>query len=590
MNKHNAVRVTILVLMFVSIAITALGQSTSGGTRSGWEPDGAPAPAIPADLVLVNGHIYTPSGWVDSVAISRGVIVGLGNSSAIKSYLSPKTRTIDLKGQTVLPGLHDMHVHPMGSGLFEMQCKIPQGSSPGQIFAIVEGCVHRHSPGEWITGRAFETVSFGATPPNKTMLDKVAPNNPVLLSDISGHTVWANSMALRLAGITRETPNPQNGIIDRDTNGEPTGLLREKPAVTMVSKLVPPPSRAQNAEALKWALGTMLAQGITAFDDALVTQDIAQAYADLADQGELQQRVRGCLIFSDEGLISRRNFYARERFSPSCVKVVLDGVPTDSRTAAMLEDYQSLPGDTGPMKGWLAIPPPQLNAMVTRFDSMGLTVKFHSAGDASVHEGIEAIAEARKANGFSGLLHDTGHNSFVDMHDIQRAREIGSAMEFSPYIWFDSPIVEDTKRVVPPEVMKRYFAVKDAMDTGVLSVPGSDWATVPTVNPWVGIETLVTRRPPGGAGEPLNPDQRITLKQVIDMYTINSARQRYEADRLGSIETGKLADVIVIDRNIFDVPITTVHDTKVLLTIINGEVVYDAANPSKNALNAAVGN
>jgi predicted amidohydrolase YtcJ len=582
MNKHSAVRVTILVLMFVSIAITALGQSTSGGTRSGWEPDGAPAPAIPADLVLVNGHIYTPSGWVDSVAISRGVIVGLGNSSTIKSYLSPKTRTIDLKGQAVLPGLHDMHVHPTDGGFSELQCKIPQGSSPEQIFAIIAGCVKKHKPGEWVTGRAFEAASFGATPPNKAMLDKLAPNNPVSISDIANHTRWVNSMALRLAGITRETRNPPpNGIIDRDANGEPTGLLREGPAVDMVERVIPPHTQAQTDEALKWALDTMLAQGITALDDALVTQTIAQAYADLADRGELYQRVRGCLFSMDEVLISKRNVYRRDRFSPSCAKIHLDGVPTDSRTAAMLEDYQSLPGDTAPTRGMLAIPPAQLNAMVTRFDSMGLTVKFHSTGDAAVREGIEAIAAARKANGFSGLLHDTGHNSFVDIRDIQKAAEIGAAMEFSPYIWFDSPIVEDTKRVVPPEVMKHYFPVKDALDAGVLAVPGSDWVTVPTVNPWIAIETLVTRRQPGGAGEPLNPDQRITLKQAIDMYTINSARQRYEADRLGSIETGKLADLIVIDRNIFDVPITTVHDTKVLLTIINGEVVYDATDPSK---------
>jgi hypothetical protein len=412
------------------------------------------------------------------------------------------------------------------------------------------------------------------------MLDKVAPNNPVIFSDISGHSSWANSMALRLAHITKDTPNPPNSIIERDANGEPTGLLREGPAVALVSKLVPRPTQQKTDKALKWALDTMVAQGITSLDDALVTEDIAQAYADLADRGELQPRVRGCLIYVDDGLISRRGLYARDRFSPSCIKIILDGVPTDSHTAAMLEDYRPMAGrsDAGREKGILMTPPEKLDAIVTRFDAMGLTVKFHAAGDAAVHEGVEAIAAAREAHGLSGLLHDTGHNSFVHMSDIQKAKQIGAAMEFSPYIWYPSPIIDDIQKAVEPELMKRWIPVKDALDAGVLSVPGSDWAVVPTVNPWIAIETLVTRQVPGGGGETLGAEERITLKQAIDMYTINSARQQYNSDRLGSIENGKLADLVVIDRNIFDVPITTVHDTKVLLTIINGEVVYDSAH------------
>lgn len=572
LKMHTAAGLTVAMLSFVLMATSALAQFAGAVTP----------PPSPADLVLTNGHIYTPSGWIDSIAIHSGVIVAVGDASAIKPHLAPKTRTIDLKGETVLPGLHDMHVHPTGAGLSEMQCKLPQGSSPEQISAITATCVKAHKASQWITGRAYEAASFGATSPNKSMLDKVAPNNPVMFEDISGHSVWVNSMALRLAGITRDTPNPPNGIIERDANGEPTGLLREGPAVGLVFKLIPPATQTENDQALKWGLDAMLAQGITALDDAAVNEDVAQAYADLADRRDLHQRVRGCLIFSDEGLISRRNLYARDRFSPSCIKIFLDGVPTDSHTAAMLEDYQPTPGrdDTGRKNGLLNFPPAQLNAMVTRFDSMGLTVKFHAAGDAAVREGIDAIAAARKANGFSGLLHDTGHNSFVNMSDIQRARDLGAAMEFSPYIWFESPIIDDIKVAVGPELMKRWIPVKDALDAGVLSVPGSDWSVVPTVNPWIAIETLVTRQVPGGVGEPLGAEERISLKQAIDMYTINSARQRYEADRLGTIETGKLADLVVIDRNIFDVPITTVHATKVLLTIINGEVVYDAAHAS----------
>lgn len=537
----------------------------------------APPPA-PADLLLTNGHILTPGGWATSMAVRKGVILAVGDEAAIAPHRAPGAQMLDLAGATVLPGLHDMHVHPAGAGMSQMQCQLPHGAPAAQVLAITAACVKARKPGEWITGRAYEAASLGATPPHRSMLDKVAPDNPVIFTDISGHSAWANSYALRLAKITRDTPNPPNGIIERDASGEPTGILREGSAQAPVMALVPPPSAADTAKALEWSLNTMLAQGITAFDDALVTEDIARAYADLADQGRLKPRVRGCLISGDAGLISRRGLYARERFSPSCIKMILDGVPTDSHTAAMVEDYAPLPGrsDAGRQKGLLMTPLEKLAPQVIAFDRLGLTVKFHAAGDAAVHEALDAIEAARKANGPSGLLHDPGHNSFVQMADIRRARALGAAFEFSPYIWFDSPIIEDIRKAVGEERMKRWIPVKDALDAGALVVPGSDWAVVPSVNPWIAIETLVTRQQPGGKGPPLGEAEKISLKQAIDMFTINSARQQYAADRLGTLEAGKLADLVVIDRDIFAVPISTVHDTKVLMTIIGGEVVYKA--------------
>jgi predicted amidohydrolase YtcJ len=552
-----------------------------GATSARAQLVGPEAQALPrqADLILTNGKIYTPAGWVAAMAVGRGVILELGDEAALKPYRTARTRVIDLKGQTVLPGLHDMHVHPTGSGQAAMQCELPQGSSRQVILDLTAACAKAKKPGEWVVGRAYEPATFDV-PPHKSMLDKAAPNNPVIFTDISGHSAWANSAALKIAGVTRDTPNPTNGIIEKDASGEPTGVLRES-ANGIVARHVPAATRAETARALKWAVDTIVSQGITAIDDAGVTEDAAQAYADLYDKGQLKLRVRGCLIYTAAGLISRRQTYARDRFSPSCIKIVLDGVPTDSHTAYMLDDYLPPEGrtDTGRTRGLTFVQPDDLNVMLTRFDAMGMTVKMHAAGDAAVREGLDAIAAARKANGFSGVLHDVGHNSFIHMDDIKRARSIGAVFEFSPYIWFDSPIVQGIKKAIGPERMKRWIPIKDAVDAGAFSVIGSDWAVVPSVNPWIALETLVTRRPPGGQGEPVGAEEAITLKQAVDMYTLASARQQYDAHRRGSIERGKVADVIVIDRNIFDVPITTVHDTKVQLTIIDGEVVYDAAKP-----------
>ena len=542
------------------------------------QPSGTPAALAPAsaDTILQNGRVYTPSGWASAVAISRGVIVAVGDEAAVAPHRSALTRVIDLQGQTVLPGLHDMHVHPGGAGMEQFSCQLPHGSTPQQIFDITAGCVKKLNPGEWVTGRAYQADSFGSTPPHKSMLDAVAPDNPVFFTDISGHSSWANSAALTLAGVTRDTPNPPGGIIERDANGNPTGILRES-AAGLVASRVPPPSAERQLQAHKWSTDLMLSFGITAFDDAGVSRAGALAYSTLADRGQLKQRVRGCMWFRDESLIADRMLYARDRFSPTCVKVVLDGVPTDGHTAAMVESYvpsAHLQDDAGREKGLLLVPQAELNAMVTRYDAMGLTIKFHAAGDAAVHAGLDAIQAARINNGFSGSYHNVGHNSFVQMDDIKRARGIGAAFEFSPYIWYTSPIIGDIRRAVGEERMKRWIPVKDALDAGVLSVPGSDWSVVPSVNPWIAIETLVTRQVPGGGGEVLGEQERITLAQAVDMFTRASARQMNMDVATGTIERGKLADIIVIDRNVFDVPITTVHETKVLRTFINGEEVY----------------
>ena len=539
-----------------------------------------------ADVIMDHGAIHTPSGVVSSLAIKRGVIIAIGDEATVAAHKGPTTKVMDLHGAAVLPGLHDMHVHPMGAGLSRLACSFPQGSSPAVVRAAVQQCAAKHAPGEWITGGQWDAASFGATPPNRQFLDEAAPNNPVVLTDISGHSAWANSKALQLAHITAATPNPPGGIIERDSKGEPTGLLREAGA-SLVREVVPPPTAEQNAQALKSSLDLMLSYGITSFTDAVVDGAILQAYATLSDKGELKQRVKGCLVWSRSmparsnpskpEYIEMRNLYARERFSPTCIKIFLDGVPTDSHTAAMVEPYADAGSmDAARARGLLQVPEDVLKAALIDFDKKGFTVKMHAAGDAAVREGLDAIEAARKANGFSGQLHEVAHNSFVQMSDIRRARGIAATFEMSPYIWYPNPIIPDIAKAIGPERMKRWIPVKDAIDSGALVVPGSDWSVVPSVDPWIAIETLVTRQKPGGGGEVLGAQERITLKQAIDLFTVNSAREMQDRTKEGSLELGLLADLIVLDRDPYKVPITQVHDTHVKVTMINGEVVYTA--------------
>ena len=537
---------------------------------------------IKADLILSHGEIYASGGWAQAMAVKDGVILAVGDEAAVNQYKTGETEVIDLNGAAVLPGLHDMHVHPMGSGLQRFQCRFEQGSALQKVLDTIAECVAKRGKGEWITGGQWDVASLGVTP-HRSYLDRVSPDNPVVLSDISGHSTWANSKALEGANITRATAAPPGGVIERDDKGEPTGVMRES-AGWLLRGNVPPYTPEQNAEALTWSLGYMLSEGITSLTDAGVNDVSMQAYATLADRGQLKQRVRGCIMWRPTPFtagqdapdpVVRRHLYARDRFSPDCIKMVLDGVPTDGHTAAMVEAY----GDAGGMdearaKGILMTPQDVLDKAVTDFDARGLTVKFHAAGDAAVRAGLNAIAAARKANGFSGILHDIGHNSFVQMSDIRRAKDIAATFEMSPYIWYPNPIIPDIAKAIGPKRMQRWIPVKDAIDSGALVVPGSDWAVVPSVSPWIAIETLVTRQKPGGGGEVLGAQERITLQQAIDLFTINSAIQMGHRDKAGSIGPGMLADVIVLDRNPFKIPITEVHKTKVKMTVINGEIAY----------------
>ncbi|MFM8535048.1 MAG: amidohydrolase, partial [Acidimicrobiia bacterium] len=343
--------------------------------------------------------MHSSAGLVEALAIdARGIIVATGTTADIEKLAGASSRRIDLQGRAVLPGFHDQHVHPLFAGLRQRQCAIPQGASIGALRKGLADCAARTPKGHWIIGGQWDASALGVVP-HRSLLDSAAPDHPVLIDDTSGHSSWANSRALQLANLTARTRNPSGGIIERDRKGNPTGVLRES-AIELVRRDIPPPTDAEVREALSWALGEMLSHGITSYTEASLgfpagPQKELDAYVALADAGALKQRVRLCMTWVPrldsgaavaEEVIATRNLYARERVSPDCVKIFLDGVPTDSHTAAMLEPYAgTIPGRTDDASrfGLVRVPKPMLDQAVARFDRMGLAVKFHAAGDAA---------------------------------------------------------------------------------------------------------------------------------------------------------------------------------------------------------------
>lgn len=537
-----------------------------------------------ADLILNNGQIYTPGGWASSVAIGRGMILAVGDAQAVKPHQTPRTRVVDLHGDTVFPGLNDAHVHVMWGGADLIKCKFQPSATIEQIRAAVKACTAKRAKGQWIVGGDWAAETFKDSPAQKSVLDAVAPNNPVVLSKqtdfASPPVVWVNSQALRAAKITAQTPDPANGRIERDATGEPTGVLHGA-AARLVNDLVPAATHADRVAAVQAGIDAMLSYGVTSFNDALSEEEDMTIYASLADAGKLKQRVKICIRWDGgaanaaaEALIRNRGQFARQRINTDCVKLYTDGAPM-VRTARMLEPYVGDPHNTGK---W-TIPPDQLKQLVQRFDAQGLTLKIHATGDESARSALDAIAAARRANGWSAGMHEVAHNSFVAEADLQRGRTIGATFEFSPYIWYPTPLEDIATRMTVGDVrMERVHPVRDAIDAGALVVGGSDWPFAASVSPWLGIETLVTRRTPGGGDRAVGGQEAITLREAIDMFTVNAATALGVRDKFGAIEAGLVADMVVLDRNPLKIPITEVHETRAKRVFIAGEQVYDAGS------------
>lgn len=548
-------------------------------------------PASRSDVLFINGHIYTPSGWRTSMEVAAGHISRIGNSLQAKKWRPIAKQVVDLKGKTVLPGLYDMHVHPVLQAKGnEGACRIPQDADGPKLLRLVDDCVKAAKPGEWVTGAQWQASLLQGTPITAATLDKISPNNPVMLFDVSGHSVWANSLALAAAGIADSTPNPEGGIIERDANGKPTGILRET-AGRMVTTKIPPQPQDKTVRNMRQLLDMLSGFGVVGYVEAMAYQDDLEVYASLADHGLLKQRVQACIAFSESGrpnpafeqTLASRTRYARRTFNPNCIKVFADGVPTESHTAAMLGDYQA-GQPNAPAKGLLLFDPDQMSKLVTAWDKQGITVMFHAAGDRSVRSALDAIEAARKANGMRGPIHQVGHSTFVDEADLPRFKILNTAVEFSPYLWDPQPINDDITSAVGHPRIDRVWPIKEGFAAGALVIAGSDWAVVPTPNPWIGIETAMTRRYPGGSERSFGLQEAITLPQAIEMFSINAAR-RMGIDRdAGSLLPGKWADFIVLDRNPFTMPVTQIHTIQPAETWIAGEKIFarkDSPNPSK---------
>ncbi|MCA6998367.1 amidohydrolase [Dickeya solani] len=545
---------------------------------------------VPAELVLRNGNIFTVTQhqpWVEAIAVRGGRYVFMGSDAQVASLIGPNTKVVDLKGGMAMPGINDVHAHPLDGGYEDLfSCNFPSKSSLDDILKQVAECAKQVGPGEWVIGSSWGSprMSELMTADALAKLDKVSNGRPVILRDDSYHNRWINSEAMRLANITAQSVSPAGGVIVKDAvTGEPTGLLQEFPAFQHVQSLVPARTEEQRMSSGRGAAKTMVSLGITGVQEAVSSEVNLRIWSKIDRAEGLPLKILGSVVSTpllDEGaagmeLFARRDVYRTPNFLPDRFKFVLDGVPP-AYTAKLLAPYvpDSVHGDH--FHGDTHYTLDQVVEILAKLDKQGISTKLHAAGDGSLRLALDAVEKVRKINGPNGPMHQIAHTHLIASQDLPRFAKLRVAADLSPMLWFPSDMTQASVVTVGGERMKDFVPTMKLLRAGALVAGGSDWpAGGPTPSPWIGIEGLVTRQNPlGDVPGTLAPDEAVDLAEAIRIYTINSAKAMGLEKDTGSIELGKSADLIVLDRNLFKVPIKHVHETKVLKTYYQGKLVH----------------
>ena len=553
--------------------VLALVLTACAGERHG------PAGAGPADLVLRHGQVYTVDAarsWASAVAVRGGRIVYVGTDSLPPGLIGPATETVDLAGRMVLPGFQDGHVHPVDSGVDLNECDLNAAETAGAAAEVIRAYAGAHPTLPWIRGAGWQLTLFPDGNPQKALLDRLVPDRPAMLWAADGHSAWVNSRALALAGITRATPDPPDGRIEREARtGEPSGTLRES-AAELVEAVLPARTAAELNAGLDRAQRLASSFGITSVFSANTDEGELRAFADADRAGRLRLRVVAALIApgSGDSMLARlrdwRARFATRHVRPTAVKLFQDGV-IESRTAAMLAPYLDRHGDAGTPVRLQA----ELDPLVTALDHDGFQIHIHAIGDRAIRMALDALARARAVNGVRDNRHAIAHLELIDSADVPRFRSLGVVANFEP-LWAngDEYLTRMTEPALGPVRSRWLYPIASVVRSGAVVSGGSDWA-VSSLNPLDAIEVGITHRHPGdSAGRPWHPLERVDLPTMIALYTINAAWALHQDRETGSIEVGKLADLIVLDRNLFEVPVGRIHEVQVERTLLEGETVF----------------
>jgi predicted amidohydrolase YtcJ len=568
-SRTNRVRFLAAVLLLAVAFLAAFHAKTSAAQKS----------LPPRTMYYTHGRIYTndpASPWAEALAISEGRITCVGKMDHVLTDCGggqEGVETVNLKGQFVMPGFNDAHVHLGGAAADELAVPLIGVPSAEEMQKRVAAAVAQHKEGEWITGKGWDqNLWLEKRFPNRQQLDAVAPKNPVILTQVTGHVAVANSLALKSAEIDKNTPNPPGGEIERDALGQPTGMLKEGAAISLVKVRIPDPTFEQRHKGIELVLANVAKNGVTSVQDYSEWADF-QVYQQLKEEGKLSVRITEWLPFNLP-LNELQNMQAQGGTKDPWLKIgalkaFVDGA-MGSRTAAMLEPYSDDPSTTG----ILTSDPEKLTAMAIQRDKAGFQLAFHAIGDRANRIALDVFAAVAKANGSRDRRDRVEHAQIVAPMDFARFAELHVIASMQPsHQTTDMRWAED--RIGRERIMGAY-AWATMLKNKVPLAFGTDYDVEP-ISPFRGLYACVTReRPDGGPKHGWEPQERISLEDCIRAYTSGSAYAQFEEGKKGELKPGEYADFIILSDDLTKVPPAQFTKTRVLRTVVGGRTVYQA--------------
>jgi len=524
-----------------------------------------------ARLLLLNGRIYTMDRSLpraQAVAIEGNRILAVGSNEEVRGQIKGEGwERLDLEGRAVVPGFIDCHVHFLGFALGLKRLDFKNAGSLEGALELVRQSAQKSKPGEWITGFGWDHHLWQMGFPCKEDLDRVAPENPVALRRKDGHLIWVNSLALARAGIDKGTPDPSGGEIERDEQG-PTGILKER-ALELVEEILPQPSPQTRQGALREAIGKAQRFGLTGIHDCEGSEALAD-FQSLLVRGELGVRVY--MMIPQKSLekvidLGLKTVFGNDFLRLGHLKVFVDG-SLGSQTAHMLEPFYGQPGNFGiPV-----LSRDELQNIVGLADEAEIACAVHAIGDAANRKALDVFAQLRARGGREGLRHRIEHAQLLHPDDIPRFKELGIIASMQP-IHATSDMVMATRYW--GERARYSYAWRSLLDSGARLAFGSD-CPVESLDPLLGIHAAVTRQ--RASGEPEGgwyPQERLSVAEAVHAYTLGAAYASGEERAKGSIAPGKLADLVVLSRDIFEIPPEEILEAEVVYTIFDGHFVYE---------------
>ena len=532
--------------------------------------------SLVADTIIINAVVHTmdPAQPVaEAVAIYGNRIVAAGSTNDIRKLAGPNTRTIDAKGRLLLPGFNDAHTHFLSGGFQLSSVDLRDANSPQEFAARIKAFAEKLPKGRWVTGGDWDHERWpDAKLPTKELIDSFTAETPVFVNRLDGHMALANSLALKLAGVTRETVDPPGGVIVRDKSGEPTGVLKDA-AQNFVWKVVSPATFEEKLDAARAATNYAAKLGVTSVQDMSAGDDVG-IYQTLLDRGELKTRIYAVSPLPSWERVARmgvRAHFGSEMLRVGGLKGFADG-SLGSTTALFYEPYRDDPSTSG-IAGDEMYPEGVMLERVSEADRAGLQVMIHAIGDRANDLILSIYEQVERENGKRDRRFRIEHAQHLRAQDIPRFARDGVIASMQPYHAIDDGRWAEKR--IGKERIKTTYAFRSLLDSGATLAFGTDWTVAP-LNPLLSIYAAVTRRTLDGKNpNGWVPEQKITVEEAVRAYTLGSAYAEFQENVKGSITAGKLADIVLLSRDIFKIDPNEIESVKVVMTMVDGRVVFE---------------